>query len=202
MVLKDKKSFKIIKNLKKAEIRYLRELKNVLFDKKWAMSAKNFPLYFMFRGLKEKNNIRYDITIIPPMKLGREFVKTKGHFHLGNFPEIYKVLSGEGIFLIQKGKDKVEDVYFVKGKKGDYILIPSGYGHATINPSQKTLKIANWISKNCLSDYLPIERKEGMCYYYTLEGWVKNKNYKKVPKLKQKRPIKKMPKDLSFLHGN
>jgi oxalate decarboxylase/phosphoglucose isomerase-like protein (cupin superfamily) len=42
----------------------------------------------------------------------------------------------------------------------------------------------------------------GFCYYYTIDGWVENKNYKKIPKLKKKKPSKKMPKNLKFLHGS
>jgi glucose-6-phosphate isomerase len=186
---------------KKPEIRYLKDLKKVLFDKNFLKKSKNFPLYYIFRGVKEKNDLRYDITIIPPKILGKEFVKTKGHFHFGNFGELYKVLAGEGIFLIQKGNDKIEDVYFVKARKGEYVKIPPGYGHATINPSKKILKMANWISKNCHSDYQSIEKMGGFCYYYTIDGWVKNKNYKRIPKLKQKKPLKEMPKSLNFLFG-
>jgi glucose-6-phosphate isomerase len=185
---------------KKPEIRYLRDLKKVLFDKKILKKSKNLPLYYIFRGVKEKNDLRYDITIILPNVLGREFVKTKGHFHCGNFGELYKVLAGEGIFLIQKGKERVEDVYFVKAKRGEYVKIPPGYGHATINPSKKILKLANWVSKNCYSDYQSVEKKGGMCYYYTLDGWIRNKKYKIVPKIKEKRPLKKKPKNFNFLH--
>jgi glucose-6-phosphate isomerase len=185
---------------KKPEIRYLKDLKKVLFDKKFLKKSKNFPLYYIFRGVKEKKDLRYDITIIPPKILGKEFVKTKGHFHFGNFGELYKVLTGEGIFLIQKGNDKIEDVYFIRAKRGEYVKIPPGYGHATINPSKKILKIANWVSKKCHSNYQNVEKKNGMCYYYTLEGWIKNKKYKKVPKIKEKKPLKKKPKNLNFLY--
>lgn len=184
----------------KPEVRYLHDMKKVLYDKKWAKNAPNFELYYIYRGLKTKNGIRYDITLIPARMLGEEFVKTKGHYHFGSYGELYKVISGEGIFLIQK--KKVKDVYFVKAKKGEYILIPPQYGHTIINPSPKTLKIANWVSKDCQSDYKSIERKRGFCYYYTLTGWIKNKNYKRIPKLKQKRPFKSFPKNLNFLYGN
>jgi glucose-6-phosphate isomerase len=183
----------------KSQTRYLEELKNVIYDKEWFKKSKNFPLYYIWRGIKEKDNLRYDITIIPPKILGKEFVKTKGHYHIGNFGELYKVLSGEGIFLIQK-KD-LSEIYFVRAKKGEFVKISSGYGHVTINPSKKILKIANWISKDCQSDYKSIEEKRGFCYYYTIEGWMKNKNYKKIPKLKEKKPLKKMPKSLKFLYG-
>jgi glucose-6-phosphate isomerase len=190
-----------IKNKKGREIRYLYNLKEVLYDKNWFKKSKNFPVYYIHRDVKEETNLRYDITIIPPKLLGKEFVKTKGHFHFGNFGELYRVLRGEGIFLIQKGKDKIEDFYFIRAKRGEYVKIPPGYGHATVNPSKKILKLANWVSKNCLSDYKSVEKKGGMCYYYTLDGWIRNKKYKKVPKIKEKKPLKKKPKNLNFLYA-
>ncbi len=197
----------------KPDVRCLYDMKKVIYDKKWLKTAPNFKLYYMYRGLKpkknqllttlegkKKKNLRYDITIIPPRMLGKEFVKTKGHYHIGSYGEIYIVLKGKAIYLMQKEKrGKVEDVYYIKAKKGDYILIPPYYSHITINPSSKELKMANWISKECKSDYKPIERKKGGCYYYTKSGWIKNRNYKKVPKLRYKRPKKSFPKNLSFL---
>lgn len=178
-------------------------MKNVLYDKAWAKNAPNFELYYMYRGIKGKNGLRYDETVIPARLLGEEFVKTKGHYHIGNFGEIYRVLKGEAIFLLQKKKGGgIEDVYYVKAKKGDFILIPSDYGHITINPSKKTLKIGNWILKKCKSDYEVVEKKKGFCYYYTKSGWIKNKNYKKIPKLRFEKPQRSMPKNLDFLYGN
>jgi glucose-6-phosphate isomerase len=187
--------------LKNPEIRYLYDIKRVLYDQKWLKEAPNFEIYYMYRGVGEKDGLRYDITIIPPRMLGKEFVKTKGHYHIGNYGEIYKVLEGEGIFLMQKKEDgKIKDIYWVKAKKGDYIVVPPRYGHTTINPSSKILKMANWISKKCQSDYKNIERKRGFCYYYTKLGWIKNKNYDKIPKLRFKKPFKTMPKNLDFLN--
>jgi glucose-6-phosphate isomerase len=194
-----------IANQRKPEIRYLTDLIPVLFDRGWAKTARNIPLYYIYRGLKTKNGIRYDVTVIPPKMLGEEFVKTKGHYHFGSYGELYKILAGESIFLIQKKEAK--DVYFVRAKRGEYILIPPHYGHTIINPSSKTessstLKIANWVSKDCRSDYKSIERKRGFCYYYTKSGWVKNKFYKQIPKLKIKRFLKLSPKSLKFLYGS
>ena len=61
--------------------------------------------------------------------------------------------------------------------------------------------MANWVSKKCKSDYGPIEKKRGACYFYTKSGWIKNKNYKRVPELCSKKPKKSMPKNLDFLKG-
>lgn len=191
-----------IKN-KQPEIRYLYDMKNVLYDKKWAKTAPNYELYYMYRGVKKKNGLRYDITVLPPKMLGKEFVKTKGHEHSENYGEIYIVLKGEAIYLMQKYKNKkFGDVYAVKSKKGEAVIIPPGYGHITINPGTKELIMANWLDEKCEGVYDTIQKKQGACYFYTKDGWIKNKNYKSTPKLRLEKPLKQPPKDLSFLYGN
>ena len=187
---------------KKPDIRYLNNMREVVYDKKWLKTTPNLELYYMYRGLKKKDGLRYDITVIPAKMLGSEFVKTKGHEHVGDYGEVYIVLEGEAIYLMQKRKGKeITDVFAIKAKKGDVAIIPSGYGHITINPSKKDLKMANWMADGVKSDYTPILKMEGACYYYTEKGWIKNKNYKKVPKLRFEKPKKSIPKNLDFLSG-
>jgi glucose-6-phosphate isomerase len=184
-----------LKNIK-PDIRYLKQMENVVYDKEWFGKApKDMELYYMYRGVDRKDGMRYDITIIPARMLGQEFVKTKGHRH--PCKEIYNVIKGKAIFLIQKSnKNIVEDVYAVKAKKGDKITIPADYdGHITINPSRQELKIGNWMPEDCKNEYSLIEKMKGACYFYVKGpstklgvNWVKNKNYKKIPELKFKKP--------------
>jgi len=188
------------------DIRYLNDMRTVLYDKQWANKAPNFELYYMYRGIKKKDGLRYDITIIPAMMFGKEFVKTKGHYHIGNFGEIYIVLEGEAIYLMQQKNENnlsdISDVFVIKAKKGDIALIPPGYGHITINPSKKQeLKMANWVSEKCQSDYSPIKKMGGACYFYTENGWIKNKNYGKIPAIRFEKPQRTMPTNLDFLYG-
>ncbi|MCX6721419.1 MAG: glucose-6-phosphate isomerase, partial [Candidatus Staskawiczbacteria bacterium] len=133
----------------KPDVRHLNELNGLLYDKEWEKTANpNLELYYMYRMLKEENGLRYDATVIPAKMLGSEFVKTKGHTHAGFYGEIYAVLEGEGFYFCQKGEgENIEDVFIVKGKRGDIIKVPAGYGHVTINPSTKNLKMANWVKK-------------------------------------------------------
>ena len=188
--------------MKKPDIRYLNDMKNVLYDRAWLRKAPNSELYYMYRGIKEKNGLRYYVTIIPSKMLGKEFIKTKGHEHVGNFKEVYTVLNGRAIYLLQKyRKNKINDVYAVKAGKGESIIIPSGYGHITINPGPKDLKEANWCSKKCRNNYDLYEKKQGAGYYYTKSGWIKNKNYKNIPELRFEKPLKKIPENLDFLKG-
>lgn len=184
------------------DIRYLDDMREVLADKDFAKNSPNVELYYMYRGLEEKGVLRYDITTVPAKMLGNEFTKTKGHYHQGAYPEVYMVLEGTAIYLMQKRKEngEIEDAYFVEAHAGDVAVIPPFYGHITINPSAtENLKMANWVSKNCMSDYSLYVENQGACYYYTTQGWIKNETYKNIPDLRQEQPTKSLPEDLSFL---
>ncbi len=118
------------------------------------------------------------------------------------------VLEGEAIYLLQKpfgaaqGKlnGEIENVFSVRVKKGECAIMPPFYGHVTINSSEtEELKMANWISPDCKSDYKPYVEKQGACYYYLNSGWIKNKNYGEVPELREEQPLKSLPENLDFL---
>jgi glucose-6-phosphate isomerase len=179
----------------KPEVRKLKEMKDVLYDK--SISDGERVTYYMYRnicreedkGLFEKHGVRYDITVMPPILLGKEFNKTYGHYHpiASNnltFPEIYEVLHGNAHYLIQRTENRnVIDVRLIKAKKGDKVIIPPNYGHITINPGKKVLIMANLVSSRFSSDYTLIKKMQGGVYFETEEGFVKNMNYKKIPKL-------------------
>lgn len=183
------------------DIRKLSDMKEVIADQTWVANAQDVDLYYMYRGVAQENGLRYDITVIPARMLGNEFSKTKGHVHVGNYQEVYTVLEGRAIYLMQKTDgENVQDVYAVECGKGGTIVIPSGYGHMTINPSEtEELKMANWISPDCKSDYSLFEKLQGTCYHYLNSGWVKNEKYKNVPPLRFEQPLKEALKDLEFL---
>ena len=185
------------------DIRHLNDVREVLSDKDFAKNSENIELYYMYRGLEKKDGLRYDITVIPAKMLGNEFIKTKGHYHEGAYGEIYTVLQGTAIYLMQKRNETgdIDDVYAVKAQKGGVVIIPSFYGHITINPSEtEDLKMANWVSEECKSDYSLYEKNQGACYYYTKQGWLKNEKYTNIPELRFESPVKSFPEDLSFLN--
>jgi len=185
------------------DVRRLKDMSVVLYDQNFAKNSPDMDLYFMYRGLDKKEGLRYDITLIPPKILGEEFNKTKGHYHIGKWQELYIVLEGQAIYLLQKKNNngEIEDVYAVFANKGECVIMPPFYGHVTINPSKtENLKMANWISEECKSDYSDYEKYAGACYFYTKEGnWIKNPNYKNTPELRFETPLKEIPQDLNFL---
>lgn len=139
--------------------------------------------YTMQRGIKFKGEMQYDITLIPPIVINGHFNKTKGHIHSTGHKEWYTVLEGSAIFLLQNDKD----CYFVHAKKGDEVEIPGDYYHISINPrTDKPLKLANWVSKKCISEYKYIENKKGMRWYFKLPNiWVQNPAYKDILPLRE-----------------
>jgi len=158
------------------------------------------PLYFMYRGLArpqdaalfESWKVRFDITVIPPARLGEEPVKTAGHYHREveaglAYPEILEVLVGEAHFLLQKPRDDaLVDVVLVQGSTGDKLLVPPEYGHVTINPSPETLVMANLVSSTFKPLYDPYRARRGAAYYEFYDGrLVPNPRYGPLPPLRR-----------------
>ncbi len=187
----------------KADIRRVRDMLVAIYDKKWAASHMEVPLYFMFRhlfrsekdkALLKKLNVRYCITIIPALKRGAELNRTFGHGHAiakpgMTYPEVYEILEGEAHFLFQRveGKNAV-DIILIKAKKGDRVIVPPNTEHFTTNHSKKDLKMAD-IAVEYKSDYQGVINRQGAAYFELSDGkFVKNKNYGKIAEIRELKP--------------
>jgi glucose-6-phosphate isomerase len=182
--------------IEEPELRMADDLKGIFARQHCSASG---PLYAMFRDLArspadrwwlKENNLRYDITVIPPRAICGEFVKTKGHYHPKNragtgFPEIYEVLEGTAHYLLQR--EDQSDVVLVTANSGDVVVVPPGYGHVTINPAtDQVLHMANIVSGGFASDYSKYVTGKGAAYYEMADGsWVKNRAYGKVQPLRR-----------------
>jgi glucose-6-phosphate isomerase len=180
------------------DIRWLYDMSGVIFDQEWLASAPNLELYYMYRdlylSLSDRDRLldqglRYDITVIPPGMLGLEYIKTAGHYHPTppegrvSYPEVYEVLEGEALYLLQK--QDFSDVVAVNASLGDKVLVPPDYGHITINRSNKTLKMANFVARAFSSLYEPYRQKGGGAYFFTKDGFVKNPRYQEAAELRR-----------------
>jgi glucose-6-phosphate isomerase len=186
--------------LPKADIRTFSQIKQVLLSPK--TNLKKF--YYMYRDVApnhslKKYGLRFDITIIPHHEIGKEEIKTTGHYHALvrkthlTYPEVYQVVHGNAIYLLQKKSgNKVTDVIVAHAKAGDVIAVPPNYGHITINPSKETLVMANIVYGGFKSQYKEIEKKHGGAYYVVEKNnkisFIKNPSYKSVPKIRFRKP--------------
>lgn len=166
-------------------------------------------LYYMYRdvhmakdaGLLKENNLRYDVTVIRPNRLGRELMKTAGHYHPGSFPELYEVVEGRAFCMLQKASPKdctiIEDVIVVQAISGQKIVIPPGYGHILINPGPGCLVTSNWVSSLFASEYGLYKKAGGAAYFLAVTDkgkleFIKNKFFKEIPLIRFAKPAKEL----------
>lgn len=194
------------------QVRRLREMYSVLYDPK---AVDNLPsdtiLYCMYRDailrehlkLFRKKKVRFDITVMAPMVLGREFNKTLGHSHPKavdslSYPEIYQVLYGHASYLLQKEEEGIiSDFRIIEAGAGDALLIPPNYGHVTVNSSETLLVMANLVSDTFTSVYEDFISKGGAAYYLLKDGrLVPNPRYGRLPEPRSSKERFTVSKDL------
>ena len=149
----------------------------------WRADDVDEDMYYMYRGvfLKrdrevfERHRIRHDITLIPSKKVNGEYNKTLGHYHPGDYPELYEVVRGEALFLMQSRDYK--HLVIVEAREGDQVLILPGYGHVTVNVGEGALIMSNLVFWDFESDYKPFVEKRGALVYVTEHGLVRNESY-------------------------
>mgnify|MGYP000642752908 CR=1 FL=1 len=188
-----------------ASVRTLEAAKDYYIDtNKYDLSKE---LYKMYRGIRnskdsdliDSGRIRHDITVVMPGKINGEYIKTIGHIHpvmeeqkVKNrlrYPEIYSVIYGTAYYIIQKYSDDLKSIVDVEAvcvNEGEHIIIPSHYGHVTVNTKETPLVMANIIEKTFASNYTPYKNNHGAAVYLTCEKdnklkFEKNDNYKKIP---------------------
>jgi glucose-6-phosphate isomerase len=131
--------------------------------------------YYMVRGGSKKHNV----TILEPGTVGGEYIKTYGHYHVGDLDETYWFLSGEGIVLQQKlvdpaQPDAVAEFKAIRVKAGDSVYMPPGYGHLMVNTGSKWLVMEDdspvdgaddSASMPGHADYEMVKAMRGFAYY-------------------------------------
>lgn len=186
----------------KPDVRTVIDAQSYLYEKGLSEPEE---LYYMYRGITlpehdslwKENNLRYDITLLRPDPLGKEFNKTVGHYHplvSGTeltYPEIYEVLYGEAYYLLQKvsflnGKQHLEKAVVVIAQPGEKVIIPPGWGHITINPDEEEpLLMANITADGFTSIYEPMKEANGGAFFLLTDGyWEENGRYEGLDRFK------------------
>lgn len=135
--------------------------------------------YYMIRGGTDQRNI----TVWEPGTVSGEYIKTYGHYHIGQLDEAYWVLLGDGIVLQQKlvtdgdamQADRVEVFRAIQVKAGDSVYMPPGFGHLMANIGKTYLVMADdspvdfgggdSVSMPGHADYTMVKQMHGFAYY-------------------------------------
>lgn len=167
--------------------------------------------YYMIRGGKDKTNITVwecGTTGLADAKSSgeaREYIKTYGHYHVGDISETYHVIQGEGVLLLQKRKtgqdgkpidDEIESFQAIKVKAGDKKFINPEIGHLMVNTGNIWLVTSDDspvypddvdpVGLPGHADYEAVKKMGGFAYFVVEKdgapALVKNPKYKVVPK--------------------
>jgi glucose-6-phosphate isomerase len=136
--------------------------------------------YYMIRGGSDQKNI----TVWEPGTILGEYIKTYGHYHVGDLSETYWVIFGEGIALLQKlvknenGEmipDEVEEFKAIPVKAGQEIFMEPGVGHLVANTGKTYFVTADDSPVHFddvdpaglpgHADYEPVKKMKGFAYY-------------------------------------
>jgi glucose-6-phosphate isomerase len=138
---------------KKVLIR-LRDMKTFFSDKKAVNKRlKENPLIYTVL-IKELKEIEYAITIIESGEIGKEHFMTRGHYHKKAYPEIYILVKGKGILLLQNKKFEK-----IRMRKGKAIYVHPKYAHRAVNMGWKKLEFLSIYSPKSGHNYKSIEKK-------------------------------------------
>ncbi|MBN1162604.1 hypothetical protein JXA34_02560 [Patescibacteria group bacterium] len=156
-----------------------------------------------------------NLTLITPGRYGDEYPKTYGHYHTSEqMFESSKLISGEGIFLLQKKfydrngnwiQNRVESVYFIQAMPGDeMVYIPREFAHSWSNVGNLPLiTYDDWIETGQPTHtYAEIRNLKGMAYYLVENpngqiDYVSNLNYIDNPE-----PKWVTPEEFNYLTQN
>ena len=153
------------------------KMREVLMDP--AGSGPAFHYYMIRGGVDQKN-----ITIWEPGTISGEYIKTYGHYHVGDLSETYEIIYGQGVAILQKlaenekGEmipDRVAEFQAIKVKAGQKIFMPAKFGHLVANTGETYLVTADdspvdFGDKDPASfpghaDYELVKKMRGFAYY-------------------------------------
>jgi glucose-6-phosphate isomerase len=153
------------------------KMKDVLMDAEGVGPAVH---YYMIRGGIDQKNI----TVWEPGTISGEYIKTYGHYHVGELSETYEIAYGQGVALLQKlaenenGEmipDEVAEFKAIPVKPGQEIFMPTKFGHLLANTGKTYFVTADDspvdfedrdpVSFPGHADYELVKKMRGFAYY-------------------------------------
>ncbi len=163
--------------------RTIREMKEVAYQPEEVALSDEDLAYIVVR------NPGNNLTIFPHYRLGTEYPKTYGHFHVPPYEEHYRVIFGRAGFLLQKMEgERVTEIQLKIVEVGQSFTVPAGWGHVAINLGEDYLVTQDDHDPiHFENDYKEVQKFGGFGYFVVEKGgnWkaVPNPRYANLPPL-------------------
>lgn len=121
------------KNHDEKVVRKLSDMPQCFLDQAAVKDSLNKdPVLYTVYAKHDKLGMSMAVTVMEPVRIGREFSMTKGHVHARESPELYMLHSGRIMLLMQKGNDfrKIDMM------RGEVYYVPPGWAHRIVNTAR------------------------------------------------------------------
>jgi glucose-6-phosphate isomerase len=142
-------------------VRHLSDMRGMYQDQEAvaAILSERDPLIYEFVELANQTSsatLSFGLTRIHPGKVGQEYHMTRGHFHATDGDEIYVVLDGRGILVLQTRDGRGQELPMTPG---GLCYIPAGWAHRTVNVGDEDFLFLSVWSATIEHDYQTIEHR-------------------------------------------
>lgn len=177
-----------------AEIRTLDQIRASLRDPNCEGPHELYAIAMDVARLEDRDELKkrmllFGVVTYAAGKLGDEPVRSQGHVHRisqhsgWSPPELYEIWQGKAIIYMQ---EYVEDdpgrCFAVLAGPGDKVLVPPGWGHATISASvDEPLTFGAWCDREYGFEYDAVRARKGLAWYPLVQDehiiWQHNPHY-------------------------
>ena len=137
----------------------------------------------------KKRMLLFGVVTYATGTLGEEPIRSQGHVHRKSRhsgwspPELYEIWQGRAIIYMQEYvADDPGRCFAVLAGLGEKVLVPPGWGHATISASpDEPLTFGAWCDREYGFEYDAVRARKGLAWYPLLQGshiiWQHNTHY-------------------------
>ena len=137
----------------------------------------------------QKRMLLFGVVTYAAGTLGEEPIRSQGHVHRISLhsgwspPELYEIWQGKAIIYMQEYVDDNPGRCFaVLAGPGDKVLVPPGWGHATISASpEEALTFGAWCDREYGFEYDAVRAHKGLAWYPLVQEkqivWQHNPRY-------------------------
>lgn len=137
----------------------------------------------------KKRMLLFGVVTYAAGRLGEEPIRSQGHIHRisqhsgWSPPELYEIWQGKAIIYMQEFvADDPGRCFAVIAGPGEKVLVPPGWGHATISADpQQPLTFGAWCDREYGFEYEAVRAHKGLAWYPLLQDdqviWQHNGHY-------------------------
>jgi glucose-6-phosphate isomerase, archaeal len=143
------------------------------------------------KSILEEKMLLFGVVTYAAGRLGKEPVRSQGHIHKVSThsgwspPEVYEIWNGSAVIYMQEyADDEPGRCFAVFAKKGDVVIVPPEWAHATISADPLTpLTFGAWCDREYGFLYDKVKAHKGLAWYPLLDEvnklhWQHNTHYR------------------------